>query len=103
MGAAAKDTQTRSADLGGRDGNTRVVLGRPGLSGGLLSTSGPASRFRGTARDESRHFDRHHYPSEDGGETFRASNQGVGAGFAPDPYPEFGQAPSHRSGFFSYS
>src|SRR5215472_7190423 len=25
------------------------------------------------------------------GETFRASNQGVGAGFAPDPYPEFGQ------------
>jgi len=32
-----------------------------------------------------------HYVSEDGGETFRASNQGVGAGFAPDPYPEFGQ------------
>src|SRR5258706_14533992 len=32
-----------------------------------------------------------HYLSEDGGETFRASNQGVGAGFAPDPYPEFGQ------------
>ena len=31
-----------------------------------------------------------HYLSEDGGETFRASNQGVGAGFAPDPYPEFG-------------
>jgi photosystem II stability/assembly factor-like uncharacterized protein len=32
-----------------------------------------------------------HYLSEDRGETFRASNQGVGAGFAPDPYPEFGQ------------
>src|SRR5439155_737510 len=32
-----------------------------------------------------------HYLSEDGGETFRASNQGIGAGFAPDPYPEFGQ------------
>ncbi|MGH7742491.1 MAG: exo-alpha-sialidase [Candidatus Eiseniibacteriota bacterium] len=32
-----------------------------------------------------------HYLSEDGGETFRASNQGVGAGFSPDPYPEFGQ------------
>lgn len=32
-----------------------------------------------------------HYLSEDGGETFRAANQGVGAGFAPDPYPEFGQ------------
>ena len=32
-----------------------------------------------------------HYLSEDSGETFRASNQGVGAGFAPDPYPEFGQ------------
>ena len=32
-----------------------------------------------------------HYLSEDGGETFKASNQGVGAGFAPDPYPEFGQ------------
>ncbi len=32
-----------------------------------------------------------HYLSEDGGETFHASNQGVGAGFAPDPYPEFGQ------------
>jgi hypothetical protein len=32
-----------------------------------------------------------HYLSEDGGETFRPSNQGVGAGFAPDPYPEFGQ------------
>ena len=32
-----------------------------------------------------------HYLSEDGGETFTASNQGVGAGFAPDPYPEFGQ------------
>ena len=32
-----------------------------------------------------------HYLSEDGGNTFTASNQGVGAGFAPDPYPEFGQ------------
>ena len=32
-----------------------------------------------------------HYVSEDGGTTFKASNKGVGAGFAPDPYPEFGQ------------
>lgn len=32
-----------------------------------------------------------HYVSEDGGETFKASNAGVGAGFVPDPYPEFGQ------------
>ena len=32
-----------------------------------------------------------HYVSEDGGETFAPSNSGVGAGFAPDPYPEFGQ------------
>jgi len=32
-----------------------------------------------------------HYLSEDGGRTFRASNRGVGAGFQPDPYPEFGQ------------
>jgi photosystem II stability/assembly factor-like uncharacterized protein len=32
-----------------------------------------------------------HYLSEDGGETFTASNTGVGAGFSPDPYPEFGQ------------
>jgi photosystem II stability/assembly factor-like uncharacterized protein len=32
-----------------------------------------------------------HYLSEDGGETFSASNTGVGAGFNPDPYPEFGQ------------
>jgi photosystem II stability/assembly factor-like uncharacterized protein len=32
-----------------------------------------------------------HYLSEDGGETFAASNKGVGAGFSPDPYPEFGQ------------
>ena len=32
-----------------------------------------------------------HYVSEDGGRSFRAANQGVGAGFAPDPYPEFGQ------------
>jgi len=32
-----------------------------------------------------------HYLSEDGGQTFTASNQGVGAGFVPDPFPEFGQ------------
>jgi hypothetical protein len=32
-----------------------------------------------------------HYLSEDGGTTFKASNQGIGAGFQPDPYPEFGQ------------
>jgi photosystem II stability/assembly factor-like uncharacterized protein len=32
-----------------------------------------------------------HYMSEDGGNTFKASNNGVGAGFVPDPYPEFGQ------------
>ena len=32
-----------------------------------------------------------HYLSEDGGSTFTAANQGVGAGFTPDPYPEFGQ------------
>ena len=32
-----------------------------------------------------------HFVSEDGGRSFRAANQGVGAGFAPDPYPEFGQ------------
>jgi len=32
-----------------------------------------------------------HYLSEDGGETFTAENQGVGAGFVPDPFPEFGQ------------
>ncbi len=32
-----------------------------------------------------------HYLSEDRGNTFAASNQGVGAGFVPDPYPEFGQ------------
>ena len=32
-----------------------------------------------------------HYLSEDGGATFKASNKGVGAGFSPDPYPEFGQ------------
>jgi hypothetical protein len=32
-----------------------------------------------------------HYLSEDGGATFKASNQGIGAGFVPDPYPEFGQ------------
>jgi len=32
-----------------------------------------------------------HYLSEDGGKTFAASNRGIGAGFAPDPFPEFGQ------------
>jgi len=32
-----------------------------------------------------------HYVSEDGGHTFVAANKGVGAGFAPDPFPEFGQ------------
>ncbi|MEQ1830838.1 MAG: hypothetical protein ABL921_33125, partial [Pirellula sp.] len=32
-----------------------------------------------------------HYLSEDQGKTFAASNTGVGAGFSPDPYPEFGQ------------
>lgn len=32
-----------------------------------------------------------HYLSEDGGQTFRAANRGVGAGFVPDPSPEFGQ------------
>jgi hypothetical protein len=32
-----------------------------------------------------------HYLSEDGGASFSASNRGIGAGFVPDPYPEFGQ------------
>ncbi len=32
-----------------------------------------------------------HYMSDDGGQTFVASNKGVGAGFVPDPSPEFGQ------------
>jgi hypothetical protein len=32
-----------------------------------------------------------HYLSEDGGASFAPSNQGVGAGFLPDPYIEFGQ------------
>ena len=32
-----------------------------------------------------------HYLSEDGGESFQAANAGVGVGFVPDPYPEFGQ------------
>jgi photosystem II stability/assembly factor-like uncharacterized protein len=32
-----------------------------------------------------------HYLSEDGGATFRPANGGVGAGFVPDPFPEFGQ------------
>src|SRR5262245_41697366 len=32
-----------------------------------------------------------HYVSDDRGLTFRASNQGIGVGFNPDPNPEFGQ------------
>ena len=32
-----------------------------------------------------------HFFSEDGGASFSASNQGVGAGFVPEPFPEFGQ------------
>jgi hypothetical protein len=32
-----------------------------------------------------------HYLSEDGGRKFSAANKGIGAGFIPDPYPEFGQ------------
>jgi hypothetical protein len=32
-----------------------------------------------------------HYMSEDGGQTFAPANRGVGAGFVPDPFPEFGQ------------
>jgi len=32
-----------------------------------------------------------HYLSEDGGKAFVASNNGVGTGFLPNPYPEFGQ------------
>jgi photosystem II stability/assembly factor-like uncharacterized protein len=32
-----------------------------------------------------------HYLSEDAGKTFAPANEGVGAGFSPDPYPEFGQ------------
>ncbi len=32
-----------------------------------------------------------HYLSNDGGKKFEAANRGVGAGFVPDPYPEFGQ------------
>jgi hypothetical protein len=32
-----------------------------------------------------------HYMSHDGGNTFAPSNKGVGAGFVPDPSPEFGQ------------
>jgi len=32
-----------------------------------------------------------HYLSEDGGGSFAPSNQGIGVGFVPDPYPEFGQ------------
>lgn len=32
-----------------------------------------------------------HYLSEDGGKTFAPSNKGIGVGFAPDPFLEFGQ------------
>lgn len=32
-----------------------------------------------------------HYLSEDGGKTFHPQNKGVGAGFSPDKYPEYGQ------------
>ncbi len=32
-----------------------------------------------------------HYLSEDGGRGFAAANKGVGAGFVPDLFPEFGQ------------
>jgi len=32
-----------------------------------------------------------HYLSEDGGQSFAPANNGVGAGFTPDPFPEFGQ------------
>ena len=32
-----------------------------------------------------------HYLSEDGGKTFAPSNKGIGVGFAPDAYPEWGQ------------
>jgi photosystem II stability/assembly factor-like uncharacterized protein len=32
-----------------------------------------------------------HYMSEDGGATFKPSNQGVGAAWSPVPFPEFGQ------------
>lgn len=32
-----------------------------------------------------------HYLSEDAGATFAPSNEGIGAGFVPDPYPEYGQ------------
>ena len=32
-----------------------------------------------------------HYLSEDGGKTFAASNAGIGVGFQPVAYPEFGQ------------
>jgi len=32
-----------------------------------------------------------HYLSEDGGRTFAPSNKGIGVGFAPDPFPQYGQ------------
>lgn len=32
-----------------------------------------------------------HYISDNNGDSFEASNEGVGAGFSPDPFPEFGQ------------
>ena len=38
-----------------------------------------------------------HYISDDGGKKFNAANDGIGAGFVPDPNPEFGQSnTSHR-------
>ncbi|MGI9519193.1 MAG: WD40/YVTN/BNR-like repeat-containing protein [Pirellulaceae bacterium] len=32
-----------------------------------------------------------HYISDDGGKTFDSANEGIGAGFSPDPYPDHGQ------------
>ncbi|HWO56541.1 MAG TPA: exo-alpha-sialidase [bacterium] len=32
-----------------------------------------------------------HYLSEDRGQSFRPANNGIGAGFVPDPFPEWGQ------------
>jgi photosystem II stability/assembly factor-like uncharacterized protein len=32
-----------------------------------------------------------HYLSEDGGKTFAPSNKGIGVGFSPEPFPEYGQ------------
>jgi photosystem II stability/assembly factor-like uncharacterized protein len=39
-----------------------------------------------------------HYLSEDGGQSFAAANKGVGAGFMPDPFPEFGQCVHKMAG-----